>query len=73
MKHGKTPVLDDEQMQELLDPIDTATLVGLRDKALIAIMAYDFARVGAGVAMNVEDYYQSGKPLGVRGRPSAVV
>jgi site-specific recombinase XerD len=60
-KRGKTPVLDDDQMQQLLDSIDTSTPVGLRDRAVIATMAYDFARVGAVLAMNVEDYYQQGK------------
>jgi len=35
--------------------------VALRDRALIAIMAYDFARIGAVAAMNVEEHYQQGK------------
>jgi hypothetical protein len=30
--------------------------VGLRDRAIIAAMVYTFARVGAMVAMPVEDY-----------------
>jgi integrase len=41
--------------------IDTSTIVGLRDRALIAVMVYGFARVGAVIAMNVEDYYPQGK------------
>ena len=36
-------------------------LVGLRDRALIAVMVYSFARVSAVAGMNVEDYYQNGK------------
>jgi hypothetical protein len=32
-------------------------LIGLRDRALIALMGYTFARVGAAVDMKVEDYY----------------
>lgn len=60
-RRGKTPVLDDDQVQQLLESIDTSKPVGLRDRALIAIMAYDFARIGAVVAMNVEDYHQQGK------------
>ena len=32
-------------------------LIGLRARALIALMGYTFARVGAAVAMKVEDYY----------------
>ena len=34
---------------------------GLRDRALLATMVYSFARVGAVVGMNVEDYYRQGK------------
>ncbi len=41
----------------LLGSIDTSSLIGLRDRALIALMGYTFARVGAAVSMKVEDYY----------------
>ena len=34
---------------------------GLRDRALLAVMVYSFARVSAVVGMRVEDYYQQGK------------
>ncbi len=61
VKRGKTPVLDADQARELLDSIDTSTIVGLRDKALMGLMVYSFARVGAVVAMKTEDYYQDGK------------
>jgi integrase/recombinase XerD len=61
VKKGKTPVLSAQQARELLDSIDTTTLIGLRDRALIGIMVYSFARVGAVVKMNVEDYWQNGK------------
>jgi integrase/recombinase XerD len=58
---GKTPVLKAEETRELLDVIDTSKLIGLRDRALIAIMVFSFARVGAVVGMDVEDYFQKGK------------
>lgn len=61
VKRGKTPVLSAEQARVLLDSIDTTTLVGLRDRALIGVMVYSFARVGAVTGMRVEDYFQSGK------------
>jgi site-specific recombinase XerD len=61
VKRGKTPVLTAQQARQLLDSIDTSTVVGLRDRALIALMVYSFARVGAVVAMRVEDYFQNGK------------
>jgi site-specific recombinase XerD len=53
VKTGKTTVLTGE----LLDSIDVSTVVGLRDRALISVMTFAFARVGAVVAMRVEDYY----------------
>jgi integrase/recombinase XerD len=61
VKKGKTPVLHAEQARVLLDGIDTSHVVGLRDRALIAVMVYTFARVGAVMRMNVEDYYQNGR------------
>lgn len=61
VKRGKTPVLSSAEARELLDSIDLTELVGLRDRALIGLMVYSFARVGAAVAMDVEDYFQQGK------------
>jgi site-specific recombinase XerD len=66
VKRGKTTVLTAEQARELLDSIDTSTLVGLRDRALISVMTFAFARIGAVVAMKVEDYYPQGKRWWVR-------
>lgn len=57
---GKTPVLNAEEARRLLDSIDTSTIVGLRDRAMIGVMVYSFARVSATVGMNVEDYYRQG-------------
>jgi integrase/recombinase XerD len=51
---------------ELLDSIDTSTVVGLRDRALISVMTFAFARISAVVAMRVEDYYPKGKRWWVR-------
>ena len=66
VKRGKTTVLTAEQARELLDSIDTSTLIGLRDRALISVMTFAFARIGAVVAMRVEDYYPQGKRWWVR-------
>jgi integrase/recombinase XerD len=41
--------------------IDSSTLTGLRDRALLGVLAYTFARIGAVVNLKVEDYYPSGK------------
>src|SRR5450631_3997755 len=58
--------LDAEQARVLLGSIDTSTIVGLRDRALISVMTFAFARIGAVVAMRVEDYYPKGKRWWVR-------
>jgi site-specific recombinase XerD len=61
VKKGKTSVLDGDEAKKLLDSIDVSTIVGLRDRALIALLVYTFARVSAALHMNVEDYYPQGK------------
>jgi site-specific recombinase XerD len=66
VKVGKTPVLDKDEMRELFKAIETSTLVGLRDRALIGVMFYAVARVGAAVSMRVEDYYPKSKRWWVR-------
>ena len=63
---GKTPVLSADEARRLLDAIDTSTVVGLRDRALVAVMTFGFARVSATVAMRVRDYYSQGKRSYVR-------
>src|SRR6266851_2612276 len=59
MKRGKTPVLSAEEARKPLDSIESNTLIGLRDRALIGTMVYSFARVGATVTMRVGDYFSA--------------
>jgi site-specific recombinase XerD len=80
VRRGKTPVLTEDQARRLLGSVKVARkitlpdgaeveepwLVGLRDRALMAVMTYSFARIGAVVAMRVEDYYPGGKRWWVR-------
>jgi len=61
IKRGKTPVLTAEEARQLLDSIDIDSIIGLRDRALIAVMVYSFSRVSAAVSLRVQDYFQSGK------------
>ena len=56
VKIGKTPVMDQEQAKALIDSIHL-DLIGLRDRALIGLMLYSWARVSAVIAMQVQDYY----------------
>ena len=79
VKKGKTPVLTGEDARKLLDSIplirtvlqdghaaQVPDVVGLRDRALIALMVYSFARVSAVVHMQASDYYQNGKRFWIR-------
>jgi site-specific recombinase XerD len=80
VKRGKTPVLTEDQARRLLEGVkvvrkvtlpdgseaEAPWLVGLRDRALMAVMTYALARIGAVVAMRVEDYYPEGKRWWVR-------
>lgn len=63
---GKTPVLQPEDARRLLDSIPLDQIAGIRDRALIALMLYTFARVGAAVAVDVDDVYQNGRRWWVR-------
>jgi integrase/recombinase XerD len=61
VKVGKTPVLQEDEARALFESIDGGGVVGLRDRALLAVMTYSFARVGAVVKMLVKDYYTQGR------------
>ncbi|MFS0851488.1 tyrosine-type recombinase/integrase [Novosphingobium panipatense] len=63
---GRTPVLNAEEARLLIDSIDLAAPTGLRDRALIALMVYSFARIGAALAMKREDVFVQGRRLWVR-------
>jgi site-specific recombinase XerD len=66
VKKGKTPVLSAAEARALLDSIDITTAIGLRDRALIGLMVYTFARVGAAIQMLVGDVYVQGRRTWVR-------
>ena len=66
VKKGKTPVLAAEEARALLDAIDVTTPMGLRDRALIGLMVYTFARVGAVLEMRLEDVFVQGRRTWVR-------
>jgi integrase len=54
------------EARALLDSIDTGKVAGLRDRALIGLMVYSFARIGAALGMAVEDVYTQNRRLWVR-------
>lgn len=57
---GKTPVLSPQEARQLLDSTPVGTVIGLLDRALIGLMTYSFARIGAAIG------------TGVRAKPAAV-
>jgi site-specific recombinase XerD len=63
---GKTPVLAAPEARQLLDSIKTKTVVGLRDRALIGLLVFTFARIGAALGMTVADVYWQHCRLWVR-------
>jgi site-specific recombinase XerD len=64
--NGKTPVLTAEEAGELPRPIEADTVVGLRDRALIGVMVFTFARISAACGMNVADLFHRQRRLWVR-------
>jgi site-specific recombinase XerD len=58
---GKTPAFSTEEVQKVLESVDTSHVIGWRDKAFLATLAYTFARISAVVSLKVEDYFQTGK------------
>ena len=77
MKRGKTTVLTAEEVRTLLDSVPLtltpagsgSTLpneIGHRDRALIALMTFTFARIGAALALKVEDVTRRNHRLWLR-------
>jgi integrase len=66
VKTGTTPVLTAEEARALLDSIVPSSSVALRDRALIGLMVYTVARVGAACKMHIEDVYVQGRRTWVR-------
>lgn len=58
---GSTPILNSADAYHLLSSVETDTFKGLRDKALIGVMLYSFARVSATLGMKVKDYVQTAR------------
>lgn len=66
VKVGKTPVLSAQEVRDLIAAIETDTIIGLRDRAIIGVMVYTFARVGAVTRIQLEDVYVQRRRLWVR-------
>ncbi len=66
VSEGKTPILSSEEVRVLLSSIDTSELRGMRDRAVIALMLYTFARVGAVSKLKVSDFHRVGDDWHIR-------
>ncbi|ARU18367.1 tyrosine-type recombinase/integrase [Croceicoccus marinus] len=66
VRRGRTPVLEASEAKALIESIDIAGDAGLRDRALIGLMVYSFARIGAALACRVEDVFVQNRRLWVR-------
>ena len=63
---GKTPILTPDEARRLISAIPLDTVIGLRDRAIIGLMIYTFARISAALKMNVKDFYPKQESLWVR-------
>ncbi|EMI24618.1 phage integrase family site specific recombinase [Rhodopirellula europaea SH398] len=57
---GKTPEITVKQARKLMASIDATNLVGLRDRAIIGILIYTAARVGAVAGLRQRNFYDLG-------------
>lgn len=57
---GKTPEIGVEQARKLIRSVDGNNAIGCRDKAIIGILVYTAARVGAVAKLRIGDFYDVG-------------
>jgi integrase/recombinase XerD len=58
---GKTPEISIDQARQLLTSLDTSHVIGLRDRALLAILVYTSSRAGAVAKLRCGDFYNAGQ------------
>ena len=60
VREGKTPILSAEETRRLFARFDPALLSDIRDRAILGVMVYSFARVSAVIKLRVKDYQRQG-------------
>jgi integrase/recombinase XerD len=60
MIEGGTPEITIDQARMLLASVDTDHVVGLRDKAILATLAYTACRAGAVAKLRLQDFQHDG-------------
>jgi site-specific recombinase XerD len=65
-REGSTPILTAEEARDFIEDLPTSSVKDKRDKAIIGILTYTFARVSAITEMKRKDYFQAGRRWKVR-------
>jgi integrase/recombinase XerD len=63
---GKTPEISAEQARTLLRAIEVSNVVGLRDRAVLAVLVYTAARVGAVARLTIKNLVHDGSQYTLR-------
>jgi integrase/recombinase XerD len=58
---GKTPEIPIPDARKLLASVDTSHVIGLRDRAILAVLVYTTSRAGAVAKLKRGDFYYSGQ------------
>lgn len=57
---GKTPEITVKDARKLFKSIEPTTLIGLRDRAIISVLAYSGSRIGAVARLTLKDFARDG-------------
>lgn len=57
---GKTPEITVKEARQLFKSIDASNLIGLRDRAILAVLAYSGSRIGAVARLRLKDFLHEG-------------
>lgn len=58
---GRTPEIPVKEVRKLLASIDTSHIVGLRDRAILAVMVFTASRRSAVAKLRLSDFYHAGQ------------
>ncbi len=60
VSEGKTPEITVKDARKLFRSIDLSTLMGIRDRAILAVLAYSGSRIGAVARLRLKDFTHEG-------------
>jgi len=66
VREGKTPAITERQSRQLMQAIDISTRIGLRDRAILAILMWTGVRAGSVARLRLADYFESGEQMVLR-------